>query len=99
MPLLSFERRQYNSVTFLSGANNIVKKLNVVDVMESLTLEQYRRMVGTVLEFKRLNGDLPKYTVVDGYRIERRDYIDMIERVNKFFRNGKKPWKCEIIPS
>ena len=30
-------------------------KINVVDAMESLTLEQYRRMVDKVFEFERLN--------------------------------------------
>ncbi len=60
--------------------------------MESLTPKQYRRMVDEVLEFKRLNGDLPEYAVVDGCRIERREYVDMIERVNKFFLEmGRNP--------
>ena len=87
------------SVTFLSVATNILKKLNVVDAMESLTLEQYRRMVDKVLEFKRLNGDLPKYAVVDGCRIEKREYIDMIERVNKFFLEmGRNPGTVDIGP-
>ena len=67
--------------------------------MESLTLEQYRIMVDKVLEFKRLNGDLPEYAVVDGCRIEKREYIDMIERVNKFFLEmGRNPGSVEIGP-
>ena len=67
--------------------------------MESLTLEQYRRMVDKVLEFKRLNGDLPEYAVVDGCRIKRREYIDMIERVNKFFLEmGRNPGSVDIGP-
>ncbi len=67
--------------------------------MESLTLEQYRRMVDKVLEFKRLNGDLPKYAVVDGCRIGKREYIDMIERVNKFFlQMGRNPGTVDIGP-
>lgn len=66
---------------------------------ESLTLEQYRRMVDKVLEFKRLNGDLPEYAVVDGCRIEKREYIDMIERVNKFFLEmGRNPGSVDIGP-
>ena len=88
-----------NSVTFLSVATNILKKLNVVDAMESLTLEQYRRMVDKVLEFKRLNGDLPNHAVVDGCRIGKREYIDMIERVNKFFLEmGRNPGTVDIGP-
>ncbi len=67
--------------------------------MESLTLEQYRIMVDKVLEFKRLNGDLPEYAVVEGCRIEKREYIDMIERVNKFFLEmGRNPGCVEIGP-
>ena len=50
-------------------------KINVVDAMERLTLEQYRRMVDKVLEFKRLNGDLPKYAIIDGCRIEKRNIL------------------------
>jgi hypothetical protein len=41
-------------------------------------------MVDTVIEFKKLNGELPKFTVVNGCRINKNDYVDMIERVNKF---------------
>lgn len=67
--------------------------------MESLTLEQYRKMVDKVLEFKRLNGDLPEFAVVEGCRIERREYIDMIERVNKFFLEmGRNPGSVDIGP-
>ena len=32
--------------------------------MERLTLRQYRRMVEKVIEFKKLNGEMPAYTVV-----------------------------------
>ncbi len=67
--------------------------------MESLTLEQYRRMVDNVLEFKRLNGDMPKYAVVDGCRIGKREYTDMIERVNTFFLHmGRNPVSVDIEP-
>ena len=67
--------------------------------MESLTLEQYRRMVDKVLEFKRLNGDLPAYAVVEGCRIDKREYIDMIERVNTFFlQMGRNPESVDITP-
>ena len=65
--------------------------------MESLTLGQYRRMVEEVIDFKRLNGDLPEYTTVDGCRISKQDYIDMIERVNKFYlETGRNPGLVEI---
>lgn len=65
--------------------------------MESLTLGQYRRMVEEVIDFKRLNGNLPEYTTVDGCRISKQDYIDMIERVNRFFLEmGRNPRSVEI---
>lgn len=65
--------------------------------MESLTLGQYRKMVDDVIEFKKLNGELPKYTIVDGCRINKDDYIDMIERVNKFFLEmGRNPGRVDI---
>jgi hypothetical protein len=69
----------------------------VVDVMESLTPEQYRQMVKKVIDFKRLNGKLPESTVIDGCRIIKKDYIDMIERVNKFYLEmGRNPGSIEI---
>jgi len=56
-------------------------------------------MVDKVLEFKRLNGDLPDYAVVEGCRINKREYIDMIERVNKFFLEmGRNPGSVDITP-
>ncbi len=71
----------------------------VVDSMEieSLTLVQYRKMVDAVIDFKKNNGEMPKYTIVDGCRISKDDYIDMIERVNKFFLEmGRNPKRVEI---
>ncbi|MGO9387348.1 MAG: pseudomurein-binding repeat-containing protein [Methanobacterium sp.] len=66
--------------------------------MESLTLIQYRKMVDTVIEFKKLNGELPKFTVVNGCRINKDDYVDMIERVNKFLLEmGRNPGAVEIV--
>ncbi len=65
--------------------------------MQRLTLVQYREMVDTVIEFKKLNGELPAYTDVDGCRINKVDYIDMIERVNKFLLEmGRNPGAVEI---
>lgn len=65
--------------------------------MESLTLGQYRKMVEEVLDFKKLNGKMPEYTVVDGCRIDKEEYIDMIERVNRFFLEmGRNPRIVEI---
>jgi hypothetical protein len=65
--------------------------------MERLTLEQYRRMVEKVIEHKRLNGEMPDFAVIDGCRIGKRDYIDMIERVNKFLLEmGRNPGSVDI---
>lgn len=65
--------------------------------MESLTLIQYRKMVDAVIDFKKHNGEMPEYTIVDGCRINKEDYIDMIERVNKFFLEmGRNPKRVEI---
>lgn len=65
--------------------------------MESLTPEQYRQMVKKVIDFKRLNGKLPESMVIDGCRITKKDYIDMIERVNKFYLEmGRNPGSVQI---
>jgi hypothetical protein len=72
-------------------------KTSVVDLMERLTLEQYRRMVDKVIKFEKLNGEMPKYTVVDGCKISKKNYIDMIETVNKFLLEmGRSPGIVEI---
>jgi hypothetical protein len=75
----------------------ILLKKVVVDLMESLTLVQYRKMVDAVIDFKKDNGVMPEYTIVDGCRIDKDQYIDMIERVNKFFLEmGRNPGRVEI---
>jgi hypothetical protein len=72
-------------------------KLYVVDLMERLTLEQYRKMVSKVIEFKKLNGEMPKFTTIDGCRISKDEYTDMIEMVNKFLLEmGRNPETVEI---
>ncbi|HPX77880.1 MAG TPA: pseudomurein-binding protein [Methanobacterium sp.] len=65
--------------------------------MESLTLGQYRQMVEDVLDFKKVNGEMPDYTIINGCRIDKEEYIDMIERVNRFFLEiGRNPRMVEI---
>ncbi|KAF5055726.1 pseudomurein-binding repeat-containing protein [Methanobacterium aggregans] len=65
--------------------------------MEELTLKQYRRMVDEVIEFRNLNGKMPKYAVVDGCKISRKDYLNMIETVNKFLlETGRNPGIVKI---
>jgi hypothetical protein len=54
-------------------------------------------MVDEIIEFKNENGIMPEYTVVNGCRIEKDSYIDMIERVNKFILEmGRNPRSVEI---
>ena len=65
--------------------------------MESLTLGQYRKMVDEIIDFKKINGEMPEFTIVNGCRINKEDYIDMIERVNRFFLEmGRNPRSIEI---
>jgi hypothetical protein len=54
-------------------------------------------MVEEVLDFKKLNGEMPEFTMVNGCRINKEEYIDMIERVNRFFLEmGRNPRIVEI---
>jgi hypothetical protein len=69
----------------------------VVDLMERLTLKQYRNMVAKIIEFKKLNGEMPAYTIVDGCKISKCVYVDMIETTNKFLLEmGRNPEIVEI---
>jgi len=65
--------------------------------MERLTLKQYREMVAKIIEFKKLNGEMPPYTIVDGCKITKSTYVDMIETTNKFLLEmGRNPEIVEI---
>jgi len=69
-------------------------------LMDRLTLKQYREMVEEIIEFKKFNGEMPEFTVVGGYQIDKEDYIDMIERVNKFILEmGRNPRTVDIESS
>ena len=68
--------------------------------MERLTLKQYRQMVEKVIEFKKLNGEMPAYTVVNGCKISKSVYVNMIETANKFILEmGRNPEIVEISDS
>lgn len=68
--------------------------------MERLSLKQYRKMVEEILEYKKLNGKMPAHIIVNGFEISKKDYIDMIERVNKFILEmGRNPRTVDIEPS
>ncbi|MGF7118404.1 pseudomurein-binding repeat-containing protein [Methanobacterium oryzae] len=68
--------------------------------MERLTLKQYRTMVNKILEYKKQNGQMPEYIIIEEYRILKKDYIDMMERVNKFILEmGRNPRTVDIESS
>ena len=65
--------------------------------MERLNLKQYREMVSFILDYKKTHGKMPKYVTVEGYEISKKEYIDMIERVNKFILEmGRNPRTVDI---
>jgi len=65
--------------------------------MERLTLKQYRKMVNEIIEYKKLNGEMPVYIMVEDYKIMKSVYIDMIDRVNKFILEmGRNPRTIDV---
>ena len=65
--------------------------------MDKLTLKQYREMVDKIRRLRKQNGEMPEYVVVDGYKINKREYIDMMERVNRFILEmGRSPRTVDI---
>jgi hypothetical protein len=65
--------------------------------MERLNLKQYREMVSYILNYKKTNGKMPEYVMINGYKISKKEYIDMIERVNKFILEmGRNPRTVDI---
>ncbi|HML05376.1 MAG TPA: pseudomurein-binding repeat-containing protein [Methanobacterium sp.] len=68
--------------------------------MEKLNLKQYRKMVEEILDYKKKNGKMPDYVVVEGFEISKKEYINMIERVNKFILEmGRNPRTVDIKSS
>ena len=68
--------------------------------MERLNLKQYREMVSYILNYKKLNGRMPDYVTVEGFKISKKEYIDMMERVNKFILEmGRNPRTVDIESS
>jgi hypothetical protein len=57
-------------------------------------------MVNEILEYKKLNGQMPEYIIIEEYKILKKDYIDMMERVNKFILEmGRNPRTVDIESS
>jgi hypothetical protein len=68
--------------------------------MERINLKQYRQMVNYILDYKKLNGKMPEYVMVENYKISKKEYIDMMERVNKFILEmGRNPRTVDIEAS
>ncbi len=65
--------------------------------MERLSLKQYKCMVQEILEYKKVNGNMPDYVMVEEFKITKNMYIDMIDRVNKFILEmGRNPKTVDI---
>ena len=68
--------------------------------MERLSIKQYKKMVGEILEYRKLNDRMPDYVEVEGFKISKKEYIDMIDRVNKFILEmGRNPRTVDIKSS
>jgi hypothetical protein len=68
--------------------------------MERLNLKQYRNMVEEIIEYKKLKGKMPDFIMVEGFKISKKNYIDMMERVNKFILEmGRNPRTVDIKSS
>jgi hypothetical protein len=66
-------------------------------LMTHLTLEEYREMVDSVISFKNENGEMPEYAHINNKKIPRKEYCDIIERVNKFILEmGRNPRSVQI---
>ena len=65
--------------------------------MNHLTLEEYREMVDTIIDIRNTTGEMPEYAHVNNIKIPRKDYCNMIEKVNKFILEmGRNPRSVEI---
>lgn len=65
--------------------------------MDRINLKQYREMVNFILDYKKAHGKMPAHVTVRGYKISKKEYIDMIERVNKFILEmGRNPRTVDI---
>jgi hypothetical protein len=70
------------------------------DLMERVNLKQYRKMVEEIIEYRKLNGKMPDHVIIEGFKISKKDYVDMMERVNKFILEmGRNPRTVDIQSS
>lgn len=65
--------------------------------MNYLTLNEYRQMVSDIIETKDVTGEFPDYAQIKEYKIPKRSYSHMIERVNKFIlEQGRSPCSVRV---
>ena len=68
--------------------------------MERLSIKQYKKMVEKILEYRKLNSRMPDFIEVEGFKISKKEYIDMMDRVNKFILEmGRNPRTVDIKSS
>lgn len=62
-----------------------------------LSLDEYREMVDKIISYRNSNNEMPSKIVVSDMEIYKEEYIDMLERVNKFILEiGRSPRSVSI---
>lgn len=62
-----------------------------------LNLNEYREMVDKIITYKNSNNKMPPKVVVSNIEIHKEEYMDMLERVNKFILEvGRSPRSVSI---
>lgn len=65
--------------------------------MNHLTHTEYRELVDKVIAFNEETGSMPQYALVNNKKIDKEEYLDMIERVNRFvLEMGRSPKRVSI---
>lgn len=62
-----------------------------------LNLDEYREMVDKIINYRNSNNEMPSKVVVSNIEIYKEEYMDMLERVNKFIlESGRSPRSVSI---
>lgn len=62
-----------------------------------LDLNEYREMVDKIITYRNSNNKMPAKVVVSDIEIYKDEYMDMLERVNKFIlESGRSPRSVSI---
>lgn len=65
-----------------------------------LSLDEYREMVDKIISYRNSNKEMPSKIVVSNIEIKKEEYLDMLERVNKFILEiGRSPRSVSIKKS